>query len=155
MIRATGDPQGDVWYHCRSALIAAVSRVTLETFMTQFNKIVNDAAQTDTDFYKARGVCVHSLEVTRYECADKKTSGVLQEIIQETTNRINRMQHQQSENEVGREKLSGEIEMEKQRTALIQAKAENDRMLASTDGEADGLRSAKSAETFMELPKES
>merc|ERR1719440_1100645 len=154
MIRSTGDPQGDVWFHCRSALIAAVSRVSLETFMIDFNKIVNDAAQTDSDFYSSRGVAVHSLEVTRYECADKTTSGVLQEIIQETTNRINRMQHQQSENEVGREKLAGEIEMEKQRTALISAKAENDRMLASTEGEADGLRLAKTAETFMGLLKE-
>merc|ERR1711977_214995 len=130
MIRATGDPQGDVWYHCRSALIAAVSRVTLETFMTQFNKIVNDAAQTDTDFYKARGVCVHSLEVTRYECADAKTAGVLQEIIQETTNRINRMQKQKSDNEVEHEEMTAKIGLEQQRTALIKVKTANDKLQA-------------------------
>merc|ERR1719238_119314 len=51
MIQATGDPQGDVWFHCRSSLIAAVSRVPLQSFMTEFNEIVNAAAQTDTDFY--------------------------------------------------------------------------------------------------------
>lgn len=149
MIKSTGDPQGDVWYHCRSSLIAAVSRAPLEAFMTDFNTIVNAAAQTDSTFYQTRGVVVHSLEVTRYECADKKTSTVLQEIIQETTNRINRLQQQHSENEVSREKMAGEIEIEKQRTALIQAKAENDRMLATSAGESDGLKLAKNADVFL------
>jgi regulator of protease activity HflC (stomatin/prohibitin superfamily) len=149
MIKSTGDPQGDVWYHCRSSLISAVSRASLEAFMTDFNTIVNAAAQTDSAFYKTRGVAVHSLEVTRYECADKKTSTVLQEIIQETTNRINRLQQQHSENEVSREKMAGEIEIEKQRTALIQAKAENDRMLATSIGESDGIKLAKNADIFL------
>jgi len=149
MIKSTGDPQGDVWYHCRSSLISAVSRASLEAFMTDFNTIVNAAAQTDSDFYKTRGVAVHSLEVTRYECADKKTSSVLQEIIQETTNRINRLQQQHSENEVSRERMTGEIEIEKQRTALIQARAENDRMLATSIGESDGIKLAKNAEIFL------
>jgi len=149
MIKSTGDPQGDVWYHCRSSLISAVSRAPLEAFMTDFNSIVNSAAQTDSAFYQSRGVAVHSLEVTRYECADKKTSSVLQEIIQETTNRINRLQQQHSENEVSREKMCGEIEIEKQRTALIQAKAENDLMLATSTGESDGMKLAKNAEIFM------
>jgi regulator of protease activity HflC (stomatin/prohibitin superfamily) len=151
MIKSTGDPQGDVWYHCRSSLIAAVSRAPLESFMTDFNKIVNGAAQADADFYNTRGVVVHSLEVTRYECADKKTSSVLQEIIQETTNRINRLQQQHSENEVSREKMAGEIEIEKQRTALIQAKAENDRVLATSAGESDGIKLAKNAEVFLNV----
>merc|ERR1712110_1327357 len=95
MIQATGDPKGDVWYHARSALIQAISRVSLETFMVKFNEIVQAACGED-EFYRERGVTVHNLEVTRYECVDPKTSAVLQEIIQETTNRINRMQHQQS-----------------------------------------------------------
>merc|ERR1719502_2389522 len=154
MIQSTGDPQGDVWFHCRSSLISAVSRAPLESFMTDFNKIVNEAAQIDGDFYEMRGVRVHSLEVTRYECADKKTSSVLQEIIQETTNRINRLQQQQSENEVSRERMAGEIDIEKQRTALIEAKAENDRMLATSTGEADGIKLAKNAEIFLKALNE-
>merc|ERR1719433_2464260 len=97
MIHATGDPKGDVWYHCRSLLIQAVSRVTLEVFMVKFNEIVQNAANRDDQFYMDRGVCVHNLEVTRYACADEKTSRVLQEIIQETTNRINQLQQQHSE----------------------------------------------------------
>merc|ERR1712232_863468 len=158
MIRATGDPKGDVWYHARSALIQAVSRVTLEEFMAKFNTIVMNATSSEDDFYNERGVVVHSLEVTRYECVDKKTSAVLQEIIQETTNRINRMQQQQSQNDVLKEQLNGEIELEKQRKELIQAKSDNDRMKAIIEGEAEGLRLAKNAQSFLgtldkELPE--
>merc|ERR1719146_635760 len=65
MIERTGDPKGDVWYHARSALIQAVSLVTLEKFMQDFNQIVSRAAATDAAFYEARGVRVHSLEVVR------------------------------------------------------------------------------------------
>ena len=46
MIERTGDPKGDVWYHARSALIQAVSAVTLEQFMASFNTIVAKAAET-------------------------------------------------------------------------------------------------------------
>merc|ERR1711988_508556 len=40
MIQTTGDPKGDVWYHARSALIHAISRVTLEEFMEGVSEIV-------------------------------------------------------------------------------------------------------------------
>ena len=56
MIQRTGDPKGDVWYHAHSALIQAVSTVTLETFMASFNAIVQQAAATDKPFYDERGV---------------------------------------------------------------------------------------------------
>lgn len=151
MIQTTGDPKGDVWFHARSAMIQAVSRVTLETFMADFNEIVGKASKADDVFYSERGVKMHALEVTHYACADRTTSSVLQEIIQETTNRINRMQKQQSDNEVQRERVAGEIEVEKQRTALVQAQCDNDRMRAIIEGEADGLRLAKSASTFFSV----
>merc|ERR1719218_16164 len=111
--------------------------------MVEFNDIVMKAASTDDNFFRDRGVCVHSLEVTRYECADQQTSQVLQEIIQETTNRINRMQQQHSENEVLKERMAGEIAIEKQRSELIQSKSDNDRLQALVAGEADGLLMAK------------
>ena len=63
MIERTGDPNGDVWYHARSALIQAVSAVTLEQFMASFNTIVSKAAETDVAFYEQRGVRLHGLEV--------------------------------------------------------------------------------------------
>merc|ERR1712070_594337 len=151
MIQTTGDPKGDVWFHARSAMIQAVSRVNLEVFMAEFNDIVNKAFVAEDTFFSDRGIRMHASEVTRYACADSTTSAVLQEIIQETTNRMNRMQKQQSDNEVQREKVVGEIEVEKQKTDLVQAKCDNDRKRAIIDGEADGLRLAKSASTFLSI----
>jgi hypothetical protein len=151
MIHTTGDPKGDVWFHARSYMIQAVSRVTLEVFMAEFNDIVTKATAEDDSFYAKRGVKMHSLEVTRYACADAATSTVLQEIIQETTNRINRMQKQQSDNDVQRERMNGEIEVETQKTALVQARCDNDRMRAIIEGESEGLRIAKNASTFLSV----
>merc|ERR1712110_1045870 len=110
--------------------------------MATFNTIVSNATELNDNFYSDRGVAVHSIEVTRYCCADDKTARVLQEIIQETTNRINRMQKQQSDNDVLKEKTNGENEVEKQNTALIQIRCDNDRMRAIIEGESDGLRLA-------------
>lgn len=123
MIAATGDPKGDVWYHARSVLIQAVSRVTFETFMASFNQIVMNATSVDADFYRQRGCMVHNLDVTRYQCVENKTEAVLQEIIQETTNRLNQMQHQESENDVAKAKMDGDIDLERQRAKLIEVRA--------------------------------
>merc|ERR1719230_1129889 len=146
-----GDPKGDVWYHSRSALIQAVSTVTLETFMSSFNSIVAEAAATDPAFYEERGVVLHSLEVVNYECKDAATASVLQEIIQETTNRINRMQKQRSENEVEMEKVSAQIEIEKQRAGLIKEQTANEKLQASVKGEAEGSKLAQSTLAFMQM----
>merc|ERR1712167_382701 len=150
MIERTGDPKGDVWYHARSALIQAVSTVTLETFMHSFNAIVLEAAATDKAFYDARGVVLHNLEVVRYEPKDAETGRTLQAIIQETTNHINRMQQQRSENEVEKEKMTALIEIEKQRAGLIKEKTANEKLEASVAGEAEGTRLAQSTLAFME-----
>merc|ERR1711967_210925 len=68
MIRTTGDPKGDVWFHARSSMIQAVSRVTLESFMAEFNEIVKEALTADDPFFFDRGVKIHALEVTHYAC---------------------------------------------------------------------------------------
>merc|ERR1712025_404652 len=151
MVHATPDPMGDVWHHTRSTLIQAVSQATLEQFMEGFNSIVAQAfnAEAKDSFYKDRGVKVQSMEVTRFECVDEKTAEVLQQIIQETTNRINRLQAQESENDVAAAKLRSEIKLEKQRTELIQTRSENMRLEAEVHGEADGLKVAMDAATFL------
>ena len=38
--------------------------------------------------------------MTRYSCAEESTRVILEEIIQETTNRMNRLSQAESENEV-------------------------------------------------------
>jgi len=130
MVERTGDPRGDVWFRARSSLIQAVSGVTLETFMSGFNALVMQAAATDAEFYAQRGVALLSLEVTSFACKDSTTAAVLQEIIQETTNRINRLQQQRSENEVEQEKLAAQLLLEQQRQALVTATADNERIAA-------------------------
>merc|ERR1711977_305445 len=151
MVHATPDPMGDVWHHTRSTLIQAVSQATLEKFMEGFNNIVMEAFQAEAadSFYKDRGVEVQSMEVTRFACEDQKTAEVLQQIIQETTNRINRLQAQESENDVAAAKLSAEIKLEKQRTELIQTRSENMRLESQVQGQSTGLTVAMDAATFL------
>merc|ERR1719506_1194231 len=102
MINVTSDPEGDVWHHARSALIQAVSQNTLQIFMKSFNNITMEAfnAQAADGFYTGRGVVLSSMELTKFETTDEETKEVLQKIIQESTNRVNRLQQQQGENEV-------------------------------------------------------
>ena len=54
----------------------------------------------------SRGVQIHTLEVTAYRCQDDSTARILEQIIQETTNRINRKMKQKSDNEVAHEVLT-------------------------------------------------
>merc|ERR1711988_336381 len=78
-----------------------------------------------------------------------KTALILQEIIQETTNRINRLTAQESENEVRAAKMTMDIHLERQRTELIQTQSDNEGLQARLQGEADGMRLMKGASTFI------
>jgi len=151
MIQSTADPEGDVWHHARSALIEAVSNTTLSDFMSGFNGIVmaSFGRQAKDGFYSDRGVELQSMELTSFECADEATAKILSEIIQETTNRINRLTAQQSENDVKGAALSADIQLERQRTDLIKTKAENERLQAQMHGEATGMEMMRGAATFI------
>merc|ERR1712087_623019 len=151
LIDATDDPAGDVWQHARSALIQAVSDQPLNAFMAGFNAIVMQAFRTQaTDgVYSERGVQVVSMELTRYEPMDRKTADTLQQIIQETTNRINKLQAQESENEVKAAKLRSDIKLESQRKELIEAQSENARLEAEMTGQSDGTKLVERAATFI------
>merc|ERR1719428_2543971 len=106
----TGDTTGDISQHARSKFIQRVSRVTLKQFMDNFNQLASEAQEADDAFYTTRGVQIHSLEVTAYQCADKSTADILEQIIQETTNRMNRLSQAESENEVSLFKTQGQVE---------------------------------------------
>jgi regulator of protease activity HflC (stomatin/prohibitin superfamily) len=151
MMDTTSDPEGDIWHHSRSALIQAVSKITLQNFMASFNNITTDAfnAQAADGFYDERGVMLISMEITRFECVEQSTAAILQQIIQETTNRINRLQVQQSSNDVKALKLAADIQLERQRTALIQSKAVNAKLTAAMQGDADGLKRVHGAAAFI------
>lgn len=143
MIRNTDDAPGDICHHARSEIIQAVSKVTLKQFMENFNFIVHKTILESNDpFYEERGSKIHSVEVRSFECLDKKIDGVLQEIIKESTDRINRLQLVESENEVALEKMKGRIEEEKIKGQLIDVKNEHQRKEALIDGEAEAERVA-------------
>jgi len=151
MVQMTADPEGDVWHHAGSALIQAVSKSTLDQFMSGFSNITAEAftAQALDGFYDERGVELKSLELTRFDCVDPTTSAILQQIIQETTNRINQLQAQESENEVAAAKMRADIRLEMQRKELIEAQAENARLEAEMVGQSDGTKLVQRAATFI------
>jgi hypothetical protein len=137
MVENTGDTSGDICAHARSQFIKHVARVTLKEFMDDLATISTRVYQEDAAFYSTRGVKVHSLEVTRYQCADASTSAVLQQIIQETTNRMNRLSQQESENEVKLFRMQGQIEQEKLNGELLAIQHEHSQAEARVKGSAE------------------
>jgi regulator of protease activity HflC (stomatin/prohibitin superfamily) len=151
MINVTSDPEGDVWHHARSALIQAVSQTTLQSFMKSFNNITMEAfnAQSTDGFYSGRGCVLTSMELTKFETTDPETAQILQQIIQESTNRVNRLAQQKGENEVKAAELTAEILLETQKTQFIEAQAQNKRLEARMQGEAAGMTLMRAADSFI------
>lgn len=151
MVRMTGDTSGDICNHARSKFIQSVSKVTLKEFMDRFNSLANEALQEDDTFYTKRGVQIHTLEVTAYRCQDASTARILEQIIQETTNRMNRLSQQESENEVKMFAMQGEIEQETRRAELLKVLQSHKLLEAKNEGEAEAQR----VEAFLESTKPS
>merc|ERR1712046_185871 len=77
-------------------------------------------------------------EGARYECSDKTTAKVLQEIKQE------------SENEVANERMKAEIDLEAQRAKFVEMETANEKLRAKVQGEAEGLHLAQRSSPFFE-----
>ena len=141
MINTTDDAPGDVCSHARSMIIQSVSKSTLEGFLEKFNDIVKHCILGTVDsFYSDRGVDIHSVEVRSIICKNESTQSILQEIIQETTNRLNKLQKQESENDIELNKVRGRIEAEKQKTELIAIESENRKKESQIFGESEAIR---------------
>merc|ERR1712184_231198 len=106
------------------------------------HKISSSIFEEDGSFYQKRGVKIHSLEVTKYQCSEKRTSEVLQQIIEETTNRLNRLSQAESENEVRLFKMQGQIEQEKLNGDLLTIQHEHTKSEAAVGGSAEAERCA-------------
>lgn len=137
MLRFTSDAPGDVCAHARSCFIALISKVTLQEFMEKFNEIALQAGHADDSFYVQRGIKIHSLEVTRYACADRSTAVILEQIIAETTNRMNRLSCQESENEVKLAQLHGQEEQENAKSSVLQIQHRHKIEMARAEGMAE------------------
>jgi hypothetical protein len=140
MVKSTGDTSGDLCNHARSQFIRHVAHFTLKQFMDELHNIARKVWEEDTTFYESRGVKIHSLEVTRYACADQSTSEILEQIIQETTNRMNRLSQAESENEVSLFRTQGQIEQEKMNGELLKIQYEHSESEAEVNGRAEAAR---------------
>merc|ERR1711972_105826 len=114
--------------------------VTLKTFMEQQHAIAKSVLEEDVEFYSVQGIKIHSLELTRYHCADKSTAEILEQIIQETTNRLNRSSQAESENEVNLFRTQGQLEQAKLNKGLQEIQRENEQAEAQVAGTAEAER---------------
>lgn len=146
LVRATGNLPGDVFNQARSQFIKHVAQVTLKAFMEQLHTISKTVHEEDLAFYDSRGVRIFSLEVTRYKCSEQRTSEVLQQIIEETTNRLNRLSQAESENEVKIFRMQGQIEQEKLNAELLEIQHRHNKSEADVAGASEAARVA----SFME-----
>lgn len=138
MLQRTQDPTGDICFHARSVISQAISKLTLDKFMHSFNSVVSTAVLSpDDDFYELRGLKIHNAELRAMHCKDPKTEEVLQEIIKETTNRLNRLQKQTSDNEVQMLSMKGAIEKEKLNGELLQIRQSHRKIDALSTGESE------------------
>merc|ERR1719453_2816130 len=120
MILGTSDPAGDVWHHCRSSFMQAVTNTSFDSFMGTFNSLAKDAYQRDVadGFYTERGVALLSMEVTRFEAVDKETKATLRKINEETTNQITLLKKREGANAVRAAKMRSDNTLaEEQATA--------------------------------------
>jgi regulator of protease activity HflC (stomatin/prohibitin superfamily) len=149
MIRATDDTTGDICSHARSMIIQGVSQVSLERFLAEFNTIVgNTVLREDDPFYQNRGCIIHAVEIRSITCKDPDTQRILQEIIQETTNRLNRLQKQESENEIHIKQIQGQIDAEEMRGQLLETQRDHSMTEALTIGQAEAERIRSFLETL-------
>jgi len=147
MFCKTGDPPGDICYHVRSQFVREVAQVTLKMFMDGVHEIAKKVIE-DSSFFAARGVSVTALEVGRYYCADKSTSEILEQIIQETTNRMNRLSQAESENEVNIFRTHGQTEQIKLNGDLLKIQHEQTLAEACIAGRAEADRVASFLKTL-------
>mmetsp|Transcript_33245 Transcript_33245/g.79656 ORF Transcript_33245/g.79656 Transcript_33245/m.79656 type:complete len:633 (-) Transcript_33245:169-2067(-) len=152
MVSMTSDVPGDISQRARSGMIQQVGTLTLAQFMAGFNNLTQNTfnAQAADSFYTLRGVELQSLEITRFDSVDAATALVLQDIIKETTMRINELQKQESQNAVNAAKLAADILLEKQRTELIQTQADNTKLEKQFQGQSDGEKMVQAALAYIE-----
>jgi hypothetical protein len=162
MILGTSDPSADVWHHCRSSFMQAVSNTAFDSFMGSFNSLAKDAYNRDVadGFYTERGIVLLSMEVTRFEAVDAETKDTLKQINEETTKQITSLKTQEGENAVraakmrsdialAEEQTRAELRLEGQKTSLIQTRIGNSLLQKKADAEGEAQPFAQHAKSFI------
>merc|ERR1712139_376699 len=158
----TSDPSGDVWHHCRSSFMQAVSNTSFDTFMGSFNSLAKEAYSRDVadGFYTERGVSLLSMEVTRFEAVDADTKETLRKINEETTNQITLLRKQEGTNAVkaakmrsdialAEEQTQAELRLESHKTNLIKTRIGNNLLQKRADAEGAAQTYAQHAKSFI------
>merc|ERR1719379_1880829 len=162
MVLGTSDPSGDVWHHCRSSFMQALSNTTFDSFMGSFNQLAKVAYERDVadDFYEKRGVELLSMEVTRFEAVDAETKATLKQINEETTKQITSLKRQEGENAVkaakmradnslAQEQTQAELTLEAAKTNLIRTRESNNLLAKRAEAEAAAQPYAQHAKMFI------
>jgi len=141
MINKTSNTKNDICLKARSEVIERVAQMSFRAFMQEVNAIVENAVlQDDTTFYDDRGVVVTSIQVEGFTCKHDQTERVLQETVQEATNKMNRVLKQETANEVIKVEMEGKIREEELKKRVLEIQYEHEQIVARTDGEAASKR---------------
>jgi len=151
MMMYSGDVTGDICNYARSTFIQKISQVTLKQFMDNFRQMSSQVVGEDTNFYSMRGLKIHSLEVTNYHCADPSTSVILQQMIQETTNRMNAASQQESENELKISRIQSQIEHQRAKGELLKIQHAHLEEKARVAGRSDAERATQFLRSLEEV----
>lgn len=91
-----------------------------------------------------------SIQVEGFSCKHQETEKVLQETVQETTNKMNRVLKQETANEVIRVEMEGRIREEELKKRVLEIQYEHEQIVARTEGEAASRRVAAFLESLGE-----
>jgi len=154
MLSMTSDPEGNVWQHARSALIAEVGKVTWEQMIQGVSNVTERAKDSQKPpgdmFYEDRGIEMLEMEINGFEPMDERTRQQLQTLIETITQNLNKQQKQKADNEVRIAKMKGDIDYEQQRSELLRVRKANTEARAQMEGEAEGLKEVSGAAVFIQ-----
>jgi len=146
MVNKTKNATNDICLIARSEIIEQVAKQPFRKFMQEVNAVVENAVlQADRKVYDERGIVVTSIQVEGFTCKNEETERVLQETVQETTNKMNRVLKQETTNEVIRIEMEGKIREEELKKRVLEIQYEHEQIIAKTDGDAN----AKRVHTFL------
>eukprot|EP00913_Durusdinium_trenchii_P000997 g920.t1 len=136
MATATEDAPADVAARSRAEVLSRVAEAKYRDFMASLSSITaaTTAHSSSDSFYSQRGLSVSRVEIIGYEAVDEGVAEVLRSTVVEVTAQVNRLIQAQTLIDVNASKMSGEIRLEKLRTAFITHKANNDLLLAMNEG---------------------
>ncbi|CAK8995270.1 Hypothetical protein SCF082_LOCUS4279 [Durusdinium trenchii] len=152
MATATEDAPADVAARSRAEVLSRVAEAKYRDFMASLSSITaaTTAHSSSDSFYSQRGLSVSRVEIIGYEAVDEGVAEVLRSTVVEVTAQVNRLIQAQTLIDVNASKMSGEIRLEKLRTAFITHKANNDLLLAMNEGAKEGTRLVEEAKTFLD-----